>query len=73
MPPSHTQSAAPVSCGASGYTFLFVRGAPAFELDGYKLAEKGWSRRFRTQSFRGNVELAALVVEALAHLGHTRF
>lgn len=43
IPAGHWQSALPVDGGEAGYTFLSCIVAPAFELDGYELAEPGWS------------------------------
>lgn len=42
IPAGQWQSAAPVDGAEAGYTFLSCIVAPAFEFDGYELAEPGW-------------------------------
>ena len=43
VPAGQWQSAAPAKGGEFGYTFLSCVVAPAFDFEGYELAEPGWS------------------------------
>ena len=50
IPKGQWQSASPIDGGDAGFTFLSCIVAPAFEFDGYELAEPGWSPGTRTQA-----------------------